>query len=217
MNAPFSVVEGLAIPLPLENVDTDTIIRVEHLLDVQRETLRRHAFEMLKYDADGAPAPGCALNDTDLDGAPILVAGRNFGCGSSREPAVWAVQALGIRAVLAESFGDIFASNCGQNGVLAARLPAASIDALMHEARARRPLRVDLGARQVVTVDGRALHFDIDAWQRERLLAGGEELDLLLRELPDIAAWQAADRARRPWAWSLPASPLTTDSTRNPT
>ncbi len=201
MSAPLTVVHGLAIALPVANIDTDTIIRIEHLLDVQQETLRRHAFEMLKLRADGSPDPECALNDPALDGAPILVAGRNFGCGSSREPAVWALQALGIRVVLAESYGDIFANNCVQNGVLAVCLAAATIDALMAEAKAHRPLRVALAAQQVITGDGRSFDFDINAWQRERLLSGGEEIDLLLRDVDTIAAWQTADRLRRPWAW----------------
>ena len=192
---------GGAIPLPLANVDTDTIIRIEHLLDGRRDDLHRHAFAMLRYAADGRPDPNCALNDPDLAGAPILVAGRNFGCGSSREPAVWAIQALGIRVVVAESFGDIFANNCCQNGLLAVRLPAAALDALIVEAKARRPLTVDLPTQRVITRDARAFHFDINNWQRERLLAGGEEIDLLLRETPAITAWQSADRERRPWIW----------------
>jgi len=201
MNAPFTSVQGAAIPLPVANIDTDTIIRIEHLLDGRRDDLRRHAFAMLRYAADGRPDPDCALNDADLDGAPILVAGRNFGCGSSREPAVWAIQALGIRVVVAESFGDIFANNCCQNGLLAVRLPAAQVDALIAEAKCRRPLTVDLLTQRIVTGDARAFHFDINDWQRARLLAGGEEIDLLLRESAAIAAWQSADREGRPWIW----------------
>jgi 3-isopropylmalate/(R)-2-methylmalate dehydratase small subunit len=129
------------------------------------------------------------------------VAGRNFGCGSSREPAVWAIQALGIRVVVAESFGDIFANNCCQNGLLAVSLPPAQLDALIVEARARRPLTVDLVTQRVTTGAARAFHFAINDWQRERLRAGGEEIDLLLRESAAIAAWQSADRERRPWIW----------------
>lgn len=202
MNAPFTTVRGLAVPLLADNVDTDTIIRIEHLLDGGRGDLRPHAFAMLRQRADGSLDPACALNAPDLADAPILLAGRNFGCGSSREPAVWAIQSLGVRVVVAESFGDIFANNCCQNGLLAVRLPHAAIEDLVVEAHARRPLTVDLGETRIATSDGRSFAFAIDAWQRQRLLAGGDELALLLREQPAIDAWQSGDRAARPWIWS---------------
>lgn len=205
MNAPFSTVRGLAVPLLVDNLDTDTIIRIEHLLDGGRGDLRPHAFEMLRRRADGSPDPTCALNAPDLADAPILLGGRNFGCGSSREPAVWAIRSLGVRVVVAESFGDIFANNCCQNGLLAVRLPHDTLEALAVEADARRPLMVDLGETRIMTSDGRSFAFTIDAWQRQRLLAGGDELTLLLRERAAIDAWQSADRAARPWIWSRDA------------
>lgn len=202
MSAPFTTVHGLAIPLPVANVDTDTIIRIEHLLDNGRAALAEHGFAALRRRADGSLDPECALNHADLAEAPILIAGRNFGCGSSREHAVWALAVRGIRAVIAASFGDIFTSNCYQNSLLPVTLPSEQVEELLREAEARRALTVDLHNECVTTADGRRFAFTVSPWQRQRLLAGGDDIALTLRDKTVIDAWQTADRRRRPWIWS---------------
>ncbi len=203
MSVPFTTVEGLAIPLPVANVDTDTIIRIEHLLDNGRAALREHGFAALRLRADGSEDPACALNHADLADAPILVAGRNFGCGSSREHAVWALEVRGIRVVIAASFGDIFVNNCYQNGVLPVTLAAREVEALLLDAHERRALTVDLDRETITTRDGRRFAFSVSPWQRQRLLAGGDDIALTLRASAAIDAWQAEDRARRPWIWPI--------------
>ncbi|MCC6708663.1 MAG: 3-isopropylmalate dehydratase small subunit [Gammaproteobacteria bacterium] len=202
MSAPFTTVAGLAIPLPVANVDTDTIIRIEHLLDNGRAALREHGFAALRLRADGSEDPACALNQADLAHAPILVAGRNFGCGSSREHAVWALEVRGIRVVIAASFGDIFVNNCYQNGVLPVTLEAPQVDALLEEAQARRPLTVSLLEQRITTTDQRHFAFSIGPWQRQRLLSGGDDIALTLADRAAIDAWQRHDRGHRPWIWS---------------
>jgi len=208
---PVKRIEGRAVPLPRANVDTDTIIRIEHLMDADPAQLRGYAFATLRLRADGTPDPACPFNRDDYRDAPILVAGPNFGCGSSREHAVWALRALGIRCVIAESFGDIFHNNCFQNGVLAIALPAAEIASLMAEASTLRAFTVDLEACRVMAPSGHAAAFQVDAWRRQRLLQGLDDLAYLLTTAPDIARWQAADRTRRPWVWQVPACPSPRD------
>lgn len=205
MSAPFTTVAGLAIPLPVANVDTDTIIRIEHLLDNGRAALREHGFAALRLRADGSEDPACALNHADLAQAPILVAGRNFGCGSSREHAVWALEVRGIRVVIAASFGDIFVNNCYQNGVLPVTLASEEVEALCREAEARRALTVDLENQLITTQDQRRFTFSVSPWQRQRLLAGGDDIALTLQAGAAIDDWQRRDRVQRPWIWSTPA------------
>lgn len=204
---PFTVVEGRALPLLLPNVDTDVIVRIERLTTLPREALGAVAFESLRGRGEPAAA---ALDDLRFAGAPILLAAENFGCGSSREGAVWALQGMGVRTVLAPSFGDIFFSNCFQNGVLPIRLPIATVRRLAAQAADGAPLAVDLVERRVVAPDGTAIAFEVDAQRREALLHGLDAIGLTLRDDAAIRAWQRADRARRPWVWDLP-TPAPTD------
>ena len=208
---PFTVVRGAAPHLARPNVDTDLIIRIERLTSLGREQLGPFALEALRRRADGSEDPDFVLHQAAFRGAPILLAGENFGCGSSREGAVWALQGLGIRCVIAPSFGDIFFSNCFQNGVLPIRLPAATIERLAAACGTGAAMTVDLRQRQLIAPDGTEVSFAIDPLRREGLLHGLDDIGLTLKDDALIRQWQQADRLRRPWAWPdaavLPARP----------
>lgn len=208
--APFTTLTGAATPLLRSNVDTDVIIRIEHLTGTPRSELGRHAFEALRYLPDGRADPACVLNQATFSGAPILLAGPNFGCGSSREHAVWALQGMGVRCIVAPGFGDIFHGNCFQNGVLAIRLPMAVVERLGRLCSEGAPMTVDLQACTITAPDGGREPFPIDAHRREMLLSGLDDIGLTLRDDARIRAWQLADQRARPWAWPGPAgaSPL---------
>jgi 3-isopropylmalate/(R)-2-methylmalate dehydratase small subunit len=206
----FERIESPATPLLLRDVDTDVIIPMGRLVALRSGAdLARFAFEPLRYGpagADGPPDPASVLDRPEAAGARILLAGANFGCGSSREPAVWAIKALGYRCVIAPSFGDIFYKNCFQNAVLPIVLPAATVEALAEAARAPGArLVVDLASRTVATPDGRRIEFAIHPARREQLLEGLDEVALTLRRAGRIAAFEAEDRARRPWVYLPPA------------
>jgi 3-isopropylmalate/(R)-2-methylmalate dehydratase small subunit len=198
---PFTRIAGPAAPLLRANIDTDVIIRIERLTGVPREQLGRYAFEALRYRGDGSEDPDFALNRTNFRNAPILIAGENFGCGSSREGAVWALMAAGLRCVIAESFGDIFYNNCFQNGMLPVVLPAVTVAQLAGEAANGAPFTVDLVEQMILSPQGEAITFDIDAQRRQALLEGLDDISLTLKRLPEIAAWQSHDRMGRPWIW----------------
>jgi 3-isopropylmalate/(R)-2-methylmalate dehydratase small subunit len=198
---PFTCVAGAAVPLMRANVDTDVIIRIERLTSFQRDQLGPYAFEALRLRADGSEDPACVLNQPPFRRAPVLLAGENFGCGSSREGAVWALMGMGVRCVIAPSFGDIFFNNCFQNGVLPLRLPIAQVEALAAQCAGGAAMKVDLQARTITAPDGRVSPFEIDSLRREALLHGLDDIGLTLKDDALIHAWQQADRARRPWAW----------------
>ena len=200
---PFTVLTGPAAPLLTANIDTDVIIRVERMVSGDRAALGRYAFEALRYRPDGSDDPAFVLNDPRFRGAPILVAGPNFGCGSSREAAVWALLGLGLRCVVAESFGDIFTANCFQNGLLPVRLAEAEVLRLAEAAGDGAPVTVDLVAETVMSPAG-VLCFDIDPARRGAMLEGLDDIGRTLKRMPAARAWQAADRELRPWIWDLP-------------
>lgn len=185
------------------NIDTDVIIRIERLTSVPREQLGRYAFEALRYRIDGSEDPDFVLNRTNFRNAPIVIVGDNFGCGSSREGAVWALMAAGLRCVIAESFGDIFYNNCFQNGLLPVVLPVAAVSQLAREAANGTLLTVDLVEQKVLTPQGEAIAFDIDAQRRHALLEGLDDITLTLTRLSEIVAWQSQDRNLRSWIWNL--------------
>jgi 3-isopropylmalate/(R)-2-methylmalate dehydratase small subunit len=203
----ISTIRGVAAPLPLANVDTDVIIRIEKLAQCPREELGRWALAPLRFREDGSGNPDFILNRPAWREARILVAGPNFACGSSREHAVWALQGLGIACVIAPSFGDIFRGNCFQNGLLPVQLPPQEVQWMLDalEERARHgeavTLSVDL-ERQVVCWPGRdELPFTIEPRRRQALLRGLDDIELTRQLLPQISAWQQQDRAQRPWIW----------------
>jgi 3-isopropylmalate/(R)-2-methylmalate dehydratase small subunit len=192
----FVTLSGVAAPLPRANVDTDAIIRIERLTGTRRDEMGAHAFEMLRGQKD------FPFDRPEFEGAPMLIAGANFGCGSSREGAVWALQGMGLRCVIAESFGDIFYNNCFQNGLLPVALPADAIKRLIEQtAGGNARVTVDLQRRMVVAPRGEEIPFAIDAMRREALLDGLDDIGLTLKHSAAIAEYQARDRAARPWIW----------------
>ena len=201
MNHPFTAVTGPAVPLMRPNVDTDVIIRIERLTSLPKGALGPYALEALRYRADGSDDPDFVLNRAAFRGAPLLLADINFGCGSSREGAVWALQAIGVRCVIAPSFGDIFFNNCFQNGVLPVRLPAEQVRALAAQAAGGAAFTVDLQQQVLTAPDGTRSSFEVDALRRESLLEGLDDIGLTLKHAVAIDAWEAADRAARPWNW----------------
>jgi 3-isopropylmalate/(R)-2-methylmalate dehydratase small subunit len=204
----FTVLTGVAAPLLRANVNTDVLIRIERLMFVAKGELGPYCFEAWRYRPDGAEDPDFVLNKPAYRGAKILLAAENFGCGSSREQAVWSLWDMGFRCVIAPSFGDIFFGNCFQNGMLPIVLPAAVIAELAGEieSAAQRQanataLTIDLERRVVVTPSGREVPFAVDAAKRQALLDGLDEIGTTLRRDGEIAAFQSADRARRPWIY----------------
>lgn len=203
MTRKFTTVTGVAAPLLLDDVNTDLIIPIEHCVSTPRSQFGKVAFEALRYRNDGSENPDFILNQATYRGAPILVAGTNFGCGSSREPAVWALDQMGIRAIVARSFGDIFYANCLRNGVLPVALPASSYDKLPALGLSDRPitLTIDLAQCVIVAPGNMAIPFEIDPARRQALLEGLDQLGETLLSLGDIAAFQECDRIMRPWVW----------------
>jgi 3-isopropylmalate/(R)-2-methylmalate dehydratase small subunit len=199
----FNRVTGPAIPLMMANVDTDVIIPIQRLLGTGRDALGAHAFERLRYLADGSENPDFVPNQAPWRGSPILLAEENFGCGSSREGAVWALMGMGVRCIIAPSFGDIFFANAFQNGLLPVRLPAADVRRIAEATRAapgNARTTVDLARQLVVTPTGEEISFAVDPRRREALLEGLDDIALTLRHAEAIAAFRARDAERRPWA-----------------
>ena len=199
----LTVLTGVAAPLLVPNVNTDVIIRIERMSKHRRGELGPWALETLRLDADGRERPDFVLNQPQFRDARILLAGANFGCGSSREMAVWALQERGLSCIIAPSFGDIFFNNCLQNGVLAIRLPAATIERIA--ARVLRGgtdaiLTVDL-ERQEIRGAGEAIPFDVEPLARRSLLLGLDSIAVTLQHEPEIAAFQERDRVDRPWIY----------------
>jgi 3-isopropylmalate/(R)-2-methylmalate dehydratase small subunit len=188
----FTTVSGVAVPLPLANVDTDKILPARFMKTLARTGLGAKLFYDLRYDAAGDERAGFALNRAPYRQAAILVAYENFGCGSSREHAPWALLEFGIRCVIAPSFGDIFATNCLKNGVLPVILPRAACDQLVAAAETGVPVTVDLERQRVATPDGRRWTFQTDPFRRGLLLTGDDEIAYTLRQSDAIFAFEAA-------------------------
>lgn len=199
---PVKHIEGRALPLPNANVDTDVIIRIERLTGPDRDQVGPWAFEGLRYDSDGRPRPEFPMNNPRWAGAEILVAGENFGCGSSREAAVTAILQAGLRCVIAESFGDIFYSNCFQNGLLPVRLGSDAVRTIMGVAQDAKVVAVDLNA-QTVNAEDSSFKFEIDPARKLALLEGLDDMGLTLKSIGEIEAWQSIDREKRPWIWQI--------------
>jgi 3-isopropylmalate/(R)-2-methylmalate dehydratase small subunit len=200
----FTTLTGVAAPLDMINVDTDMIIPKQHLKTIKRTGLGKHLFDEMRHTPDGAERPEFVLNQPAYRGARILVAGENFGCGSSREHAPWALLDFGIRCVIAPSFADIFFNNCFKNGILPIRLPQAEVDQLMDDARkgANATLSVDLERQEIVRPDGSAIPFEVDPFRRHCLLEGLDDVGLTLQQAPRIDAYETEMRARQPWLFA---------------
>jgi 3-isopropylmalate/(R)-2-methylmalate dehydratase small subunit len=200
MPEPFTTFTATAAPLEMSNVDTDQIMPARFMRRPRDERYATYGFHDLRFDADGAPRPDFVLNRPPFDAAGILVAARNFGVGSSREAAVYALLALGLRCVVAESFGDIFFSNSLKNGLLPVRLPGAVVDALRTEA-ADHPgtkLTVDLERQLLLAPGDRAHAFSIPAFSRDCLLRGLDEIGLTFTLLPAIERFEAVRERSNP-------------------
>lgn len=195
---PFSSVTSAAVPLPRNDIDTDQVIPARFLKTVNREGLADQLFFDWRYLADGSPNPDFVLNRPEMAGRQILVAGDNFGCGSSREHAPWALTAWGIRAVISSSFADIFTSNALKNGLLPVAVPPEELMRIgsILEAEREAELTVDLEASEVRLPDGSVIPFTIDAFARRMILDGSDELGYLLAHDADLAAYEAAHPAR---------------------
>ncbi len=201
---PLTTLTGVAAPLPLANVDTDKIIPSRFLKTITRDGLGVHLFDTLRYDAEGRERGEFVLNQAPYRSAEILIAHDNFGCGSSREHAPWALLDFGIRCVIAPDFADIFFSNCLKNGILPVALPRATCDLLMADAAlgGNARLTVDLERQVVVRPNGEVIGFDIDASRREMLLLGLDDIGQTMQREGAIDAFERARAAALPW---LPA------------
>ncbi len=201
----FTKITGVAAPLMRQNVDTDLVIRIERLVNnTGRQGLGPYCFEQIRFKQDGSENPDCVLNQEPYRGAPIILSKENFGCGSSREGAVWALAGMGVKAVIAPSYGDIFYSNCFQNGLLPVALPLSEVEQLADEMRAspgNARVTVDLENCQVVSPTGRVIPFKIDARRQHALLAGLDDIAQTMTHKDKVEAWQASDKNARPWVW----------------
>lgn len=190
----FKRLTAVAAPLPLINVDTDMIIPKQFLRTIKRTGLGKNLFNDMRYDEEGAEIPDFVLNKQAYRKAEILVAGENFGCGSSREHAPWALLDFGIRCVIAPSFADIFYNNCFKNGILPVTLSQAQVDALMKMAEEEKKITVDLEAQKV-----ESFSFEIDGFRKHCLLNGLDDIGLTLEKADAIAAYEAKNRTEKTW------------------
>ncbi|MDA8233009.1 MAG: 3-isopropylmalate dehydratase small subunit [Magnetospirillum sp.] len=197
----FTVLTGVAAPLPMINVDTDMIIPKQFLKTIKRTGLGKNLFDEMRYTPDGKEIPDFVLNKPAYRQAKILVAGANFGCGSSREHAPWAIADFGIRCVIAPSFADIFYNNCFKNGILPIKLPQEQLDKLMDDAErgANATVTIDLERQEIRGPDGGCVSFDIDPFRKHCLLNGLDDIGLTLQKADKIAAFEARRRAGTAW------------------
>jgi len=197
----FTTVTGIAAPMPLVNIDTDMIIPKQFLKTIKRSGLGVNLFDEMRYDRSGAENPDFVLNQPAYRDAQILVTGDNFGCGSSREHAPWALKDFGIRAIVSTSYADIFYNNCFKNGLLPIVLPQDAVDVLMRDAEkgANARMIVDLEAQTVTSSDGEAFSFEIDPFRKHCLLNGLDDIGLTLEKADSIAAFEAKASQARPW------------------
>ena len=197
----FTTLTGIAAPLPLINIDTDMIIPKQFLKTIKRSGLGKNLFDEMRFDQSGNEIPEFVLNKPAYRDAQILVAGDNFGCGSSREHAPWALLDFGIRCVIAPSFADIFFNNCFKNGILPIPLPQEEVDKLMDDASngANATLTIDLEAQEITRPDGQKIGFEIDPFRKHCLLNGLDDIGLSLTKVEAIDAFEATAQSARPW------------------
>ena len=197
----FTTLTGVAAPLPMINVDTDMIIPKQFLKTIKRTGLGKNLFDEMRYDDDKKEIPDFVLNKAPYRDAEILVAGDNFGCGSSREHAPWALLDFGIRCVIAPSFADIFHNNCFKNGILPIVLPQETIDELMEDAQGDNSCRmtIDLENQQIIRANGEMISFPVDPFRRDCLLKGLDDIGLTLEHEGEITNYEAKLTVERPW------------------
>ncbi len=200
----FTTLTGVAAPLPMINVDTDMIIPKQFLKTIKRTGLGKSLFYELRYNEDGSEKAEFVLNKPPYRNTAILIAGDNFGCGSSREHAPWAIIDFGIRCVIAPGFADIFFNNCFKNGILPIKLGQEKIDKLMEEVgkSANSTLTVELDGQTVTAPGGGVIHFDIDPFLKECLLEGLDDIGLTLQKAGKIDAFEEQNKASQPWLFT---------------
>ncbi|NBR52975.1 MAG: 3-isopropylmalate dehydratase small subunit [Rhodobacteraceae bacterium] len=198
----FSKISGVAAPLPLVNIDTDMIIPKQFLKTIKRSGLGVNLFDEMRYDRQGNEIADFVLNKPAYRQAQILVAGDNFGCGSSREHAPWALADFGIKAIISTSFADIFYNNCFKNGMLPIVLPQEAVDVLMKDAEkgSNARIEVDLESQTVTSSDGQSFKFEVDAFKKHCLLNGLDDIGLTMEKAKSIDAFEAKAAMERPWA-----------------
>jgi 3-isopropylmalate/(R)-2-methylmalate dehydratase small subunit len=197
----FTTITGIAAPMPLVNIDTDMIIPKQFLKTIQRSGLGKNLFDEMRYTQDGAEIPDFVLNREPYRKAEIIVAGDNFGCGSSREHAPWALLDFGIRCVISTSFADIFFNNCFKNGILPIVLPQEAVDVLMEDAKkgGNARMTVDLEAQTVSSSDGVTFGFEVDPFRKHCLLNGLDDVGLTLEKASSIDSFESRAKVLRPW------------------
>ena len=197
----FETFTGIAAPMPLVNIDTDMIIPKQFLKTIKRSGLGVHAFDEMRFDREGNEVPDFVLNKPAYRESSILVAGDNFGCGSSREHAPWALADFGIKVVVSTSFADIFFNNCFKNGMLPIVLPQEQVDLLMSDAEKGEHARmtVDLEAQEITTSEGEVIKFDVDPFRKHCLLNGLDDIGLTLEKADAIKSYEERVAQERPW------------------
>ncbi|WP_368184819.1 3-isopropylmalate dehydratase small subunit [Aestuariibius sp. HNIBRBA575] len=197
----FEKLSGIAAPMPLVNIDTDMIIPKVFLKSIARTGFGKNLFDEMRYNRDGSEIPDFVLNKPQYREASILVAGDNFGCGSSREHAPWAIADFGIKCVISTSFADIFFNNCFKNGILPVVLPQEQVDLLMKDAEkgANARIEVDLVEQTITSSDGEVISFEVDAHKKHCLLEGLDDIGQTMAKVSSIEAFEAKASQDRPW------------------
>ena len=197
----FTTLSGIAAPMPLVNIDTDMIIPKQFLKTIKRTGLGISLFDEMRYTLDGAEIPGFVLNQPAYRAAQVIVAGDNFGCGSSREHAPWALADFGIRCVISTSFADIFYNNCFKNGILPIILPESDRDACMKDAEkgANARIEVDLASQTITLSNGSRIGFELDPFRKHCLINGLDDIALSLEKVASISSYEATLAQSRPW------------------
>jgi len=200
----FTTLTSIAAPLPLSNIDTDMIIPKQFLKTIKRTGLKEGLFYEMRFDVNGKRNDDFILHKKPYDKAQILVAGENFGCGSSREHAPWALLDFGIRCVIAPSFADIFYNNCFKNGILPIALPQSEVDKLLDDASrgANAIISIDLEKQEITGPDGGTIKFEVDAFRKHCLLNGLDDIGLTMQKLPQIDAFEAKNKQNTPWLYA---------------
>lgn len=198
---PFTTLSAISAPLPIENVDTDMIIPKQFLKTIKRTGLKEGLFYEMRYDVDGNKINDFVLHNPPFDKAEILVSGSNFGCGSSREHAPWALLDFGIRSVIAPSFADIFFNNCFKNGILPIVQPEDVVEKLMEHSKAGKILTIDL-EQQTITGEGLGMiNFDIEPFRKHCLLGGLDDIGLTFQKMDAIASFETQQQTKTPWLY----------------
>ncbi len=197
----FKTVTGVAAPMPLINIDTDMIIPKQFLKTIKRTGLGVHAFAEMRYNEDGTENPEFILNQQGYRNASVIVAGDNFGCGSSREHAPWAIADLGIKVIISTSFADIFYGNCFKNGILPIKLPQDKVDLLMDDANrgANATMTIDLEKQEITGPDGGTIKFELDPFKKQCLLEGLDDIGQSLKKVDEITKFEKQMAVDTPW------------------